>query len=301
MLDDSADDWLPVDQYIGGIEHAILHLLYARFYHKVMRDFSLVKSDEPFKRLLTQGMVLKDGAKMSKSKGNTVDPQPLIEQYGADTVRLFMMFASPPDQSLEWSDEGVEGAHRFLKRLWRLVHDHIGLKTDGSTISDEQLQSVRRKIHQTIAKAGDDIGRRYTFNTAIAANMELVNELYKIKDKKSAQANTILREGIEAVVLMLVPIVPHICQSLWQSLGHEESIDDCRWPEVDQAALQQDTIEVVVQVNGKLRGRIQVAADAAKQTYEKIALADAGVRRHIESKVVKRVIVVPSRLVNIVV
>lgn len=301
MLDESVNEWLPVNQYIGGIEHAILHLLYARFYHKVMRDFGLVKADEPFKSLLTQGMVLKDGAKMSKSKGNTVDPQPLIERYGADTVRLFMMFAAPPEQSLEWSDEGVEGAYRFIKRLWRLVYEHMQSEAIEGDSDEEACKNLRRKIHQTISKAGDDIGRRYTFNTAVAANMELVNELYKFKGQPGSQAYTIMREGLEAVVLMLNPIVPHVCQVLWRALGHEESTEGCRWPEVDESALQQDVIELVVQVNGKLRGRIRVAADASREACEEQALADSSVQRYTDGKTIRRVIVVPAKLVNIVV
>lgn len=240
---------------------------------------------------------------MSKSKGNTVDPQPLIEQYGADTVRLFMMFAAPPEQALEWSDEGVEGAHRFLKRLWRLVYEHIqnGKVTslDTGTLNEQQ-KNTRRKIHQTIEKAADDIGRRYTFNTAIAANMELVNELYKLQDQ-SEQSRAVLQEGLEAVVLMLAPIVPHICHNLWTELGHTGSINTCRWPQVDEEALRQDTLDLVVQVNGKLRGKITVAADATREQCEEQALADPGVQRHIENKPVKRVIVVPRKLVNIVV
>jgi leucyl-tRNA synthetase len=303
MLNSKVNDWLPVDQYIGGIEHAILHLLYARFFHKLMRDFGLVKSDEPFQRLLTQGMVLKDGAKMSKSKGNTVDPQPLIEQYGADTVRLFMMFASPPEQALEWSDEGVEGAYRFLKRLWRLVYDHVqGGKVelpDKLNLNDQQ-KALRRKIHQTISKAADDYGRRYTFNTAIAANMELVNELYKLQDQ-SEQARAVMQEGLEAVVLMLAPIVPHIGHALWLELGHQESINACRWPEIDEEALREDELELVVQVNGKLRGKIRVPVDASRELCERTALADSAVLRNIEGKDVKRVIVVPRKLINIVV
>lgn len=302
MLDKQVNDWLPVDQYIGGIEHAILHLLYARFYHKVMRDFGLVKSNEPFARLLTQGMVLKDGSKMSKSKGNTVDPQPLIERYGADTVRMFMMFASPPEQSLEWSDEGVEGAHRFLKRLWRLVHEHVEngpVKILNLSGLNEAQQAVRRKVHQTIQKAGDDIGRRYIFNTAIAANMELVNELYKFKDD-SVQGRSIMQEGLEAIVLMLSPIVPHICHVLWQDLGHDSAIMDSRWPAADQTALQQNVLEIVVQVNGKLRGHISMPVDASREECERMALADVNVLRYTEGKPIKKVVVVPKRLINVV-
>jgi leucyl-tRNA synthetase len=303
MLDETVNDWLPVDQYIGGIEHAILHLLYARFYHKVMRDFGLVRSKEPFARLLTQGMVLKDGSKMSKSKGNTVDPQQLIELYGADTVRMFMMFASPPEQSLEWSDEGVEGAHRFLKRLWRLVYEHAekGTVKHGKDLAglNEAQQAVRRKIHQTIQKAGDDIGRRYIFNTAIAANMELVNELYKFKDD-STQGKSIMQEGLEAIVLMLSPIVPHVCHVLWQALGHKEVILDCRWPAADPSALQQDVLELVIQVNGKLRGHINMPVNASREDCERVALSDANVLRYTEGKPIKKVVVVPNRLINVV-
>jgi leucyl-tRNA synthetase len=302
MLDQTADDWLPVDQYIGGIEHAILHLLYARFYHKVMRDFGLVKSKEPFARLLTQGMVLKDGSKMSKSRGNTVDPQQLIELYGADTVRMFMMFASPPEQSLEWSDEGVEGAHRFLKRLWRLVYEHVEKETvkslDPSGLNETQ-KAVRRKVHQTIQKAGDDIGRRYIFNTAIAANMELVNELYKFKDD-STQGRSIMQEGLEAIVLMLSPIVPHVCHVLWRALGHDGAILDCRWPAADQSALQQDVLELVIQVNGKLRGHIHMPVNASREDCERVALADENVLRYTEGKPVRKIVVVPNRLINVV-
>ncbi len=303
MLDDSVNDWLPVDQYIGGIEHAILHLLYARFYHKVMRDFGLLKSDEPFKRLLTQGMVLKDGAKMSKSKGNTVDPQPLIEQYGADTVRLFMMFAAPPEQALEWSNEGVEGANRFLKRLWRLVYEHVqagGVEALDTSNLNEHQKAIRRKTHQTITKAADDIGRRYTFNTAIAANMELVNELYKMNDP-SAQGRAVMHEGLAAVVLMLTPIVPHICHVLRTELGEVGSVIECLWPPVDESALIEESIEMVVQVNGKLRGKIRIVAEASKEACQEAALAEPVVQKHIGGKPVNKVIVVSRKLVNIVV
>ncbi|HEY3487294.1 MAG TPA: leucine--tRNA ligase, partial [Gammaproteobacteria bacterium] len=303
MLDKSVNDWLPVNQYIGGIEHAILHLLYARFYHKVMRDFGLVKSKEPFDRLLTQGMVLKDGSKMSKSKGNTVDPQQLIERYGADTVRMFMMFASPPEQSLEWSDEGVEGAHRFLKRLWRLVGEHVDqglLKSKDFSGLNETQQAARRKVHQTIQKAGDDIGRRYTFNTAIAANMELVNELYKFKDD-SVQGRSVMQEGLEAIVLMLSPITPHISHELWHMLGHTEAAIDCHWPAADQSALQQNVLELVVQVNGKLRGHINMPVGASREECERVALADSTVLRYTEGKPVRKIIVVPGRLINVVI
>ncbi|RMG51692.1 MAG: leucine--tRNA ligase, partial [Gammaproteobacteria bacterium] len=280
MLDERADYWLPVDQYIGGIEHAILHLLYARFFHKLMRDEGLVHSDEPFTRLLTQGMVLKDGAKMSKSKGNTVDPQALIERYGADTVRLFMMFAAPPEQSLEWSDSGVEGAHRFLNRLWKAVQQHVEAGPVPSLVPealDERQKDLRRHLHQTVQKVTDDYARRQTFNTAIAANMELLNELGRFEDD-SDQGRALRQEVLEGIVLMLAPIVPHIAHALWHELGHENAVIDQPWPEVDPEALRQDSIEIVVQVNGKLRGKVQVPADADKATMEQAALANENVQ-----------------------
>ncbi len=298
-----ADYWLPVDQYVGGIEHAILHLLYARFYHKLMRDHGLVACDEPFLNLLTQGMVLKDGAKMSKSKGNVVDPEGLIEQYGADTVRLFILFAAPPEQSLEWSDSGVEGAFRFLKRLWRQVAAFATAPQPGGALAaaalSEGQKEMRRLIHQTIERVTDAISRRYTFNTAIAANMELLNALGKFEDD-SDSGRAIKREGLEAIVLMLAPIVPHICHELWHRLGHEGMVVDARWPKADPEALAQDTVSLVVQVNGKLRGKIQVAADAGKTEVEQAALTEPNVQRFIEGKTVRKVIVVPGRLVNIV-
>ena len=304
MLDERANYWLPVDLYIGGVEHAILHLLYARFYHKIMRDQGLVNCDEPFTRLLTQGMVLKDGAKMSKSKGNTVDPEELINEYGADTVRLFVMFAAPPEQSLEWSDDGVQGAFRFLRRLWQRVSDHVagGVVTgalDAASLNDKQ-KDVRRQVHQTLLKVSDDIGRRYTFNTAIAAVMELLNALnkYEVSDEHDRQ---VMQEALEAAVLMLSPIVPHIAHSLWSALGHESAIADVQWPQADESALTADSVQIIVQVNGKLRARIEVAADADKAAVEAAALADENVQRFTEGKEPRKVIVVPGKLVNVVV
>ena len=303
MLDERADYWLPVDQYIGGIEHAILHLLYARFFTKLMRDLGLLKSDEPFTNLLTQGMVLKDGSKMSKSKGNTVDPQPLIDEYGADTVRLFMMFASPPEQSLEWSDTGVEGSFRFLKRLWKLSSAHINDGKTGvlekSSMTNSQRE-LRRKIHLTIDKVNDDIGRRYTFNTAIAAVMEMINALSRA-ELKECNDHAIMREGIETAVLLLSPIVPHITDALWKALGHEEALIDAAWPKSDPEALEQNEIEMVVQVNGKLRSKITVAKTADQKQIEALAMADEKIQQHIEGKTVRKTIVIPGRLVNIVV
>ncbi|NOT11247.1 MAG: leucine--tRNA ligase [Methylococcaceae bacterium] len=305
MLTASANYWLPVDHYIGGIEHAILHLLYARFYTKLLRDEGLLACDEPFKRLLTQGMVLKDGSKMSKSKGNTVDPQGLIDQYGADTVRLFIMFAAPPEQSLEWSDSGVEGGFRFLKRLWKQAYLHIvagggsakALKKQELT---EEQQSIRRHLHLTIQKVSDDFGRRFTFNTAIAANMELINTLSRFTDE-SQNAKAIRQEALEAIVLMLSPIVPHICHQLWLDLGHTEPVVSQAWPVVDASALEQDSIEWIVQVNGKLRSKVSVSVNATNPEIETVALTDELVLRFIEGKPIKKVIVVPKKLINIVV
>ncbi len=341
MLDQRVNYWLPVDQYIGGIEHAILHLLYARFFHKLMRDEGLVPGDEPFTRLLTQGMVVADtfyreqadgkkhyfnpaevevqrdergkptGAilnrdgqavvlggveKMSKSKNNGVDPEAMIARHGADTVRLFMMFAAPPDQSLEWSDSGVEGASRFLKRLWRQVIEHAETSFDRARLENNEL---RHKVHETIAKVSDDLGRRHTFNTAIAACMELLNALGRAEDTPANR--TVVREGLEATVLMLSPIVPHVTQKLWESLGHHDLVVDQPWPEVDQAALVKNTLQLAVQVNGKLRGQIAVPAHAERDFMEQAAQDEPNVRRFIEGKTVKKIIVVPGKLVNVVV
>jgi len=304
MLDERANYWLPVDQYVGGIEHAILHLLYARFFNKLMRDVGLIKVDEPFANLLTQGMVLKDGAKMSKSKGNTVDPQTLIEEYGADTARLFIMFASPPDQSLEWSDSGVEGAFRFLRRLWRLVYDHVQ-RGEAPTLNiaslNDKQKAVRRQVHETIQKISDDVGRRFTFNTAIAAVMELTNTLNKFEDH-SEQGRAIMQEALTSCVLLLSPIVPHVTHYLWKQLSPESvTVIDMPWPVADPSALTRDSIELVVQVNGKLRGRVEVPADADRNEVENKALADENVKRFVEGNVIVKVIVVPGKLVNIVV
>ncbi|MEO0346991.1 MAG: leucine--tRNA ligase [Pseudomonadota bacterium] len=303
MLDDRVNYWLPVNQYIGGVEHAILHLLYARFFHKVMRDLDLVPGDEPFTNLLTQGMVNKDGSKMSKSKGNTVDPQGMVDEYGADTVRLFMMFTAPPEQALEWSDDGVAGAFRFLRRLWRVVHEHLDAGHDA--VGDFEglpsgLKDLRRKTHEVIAKVSDDVGRRYTFNTAIAGVMELVNAV-TATNVTDDRGHAVRQEALETGVLLLSPIVPHITHALWQALGHETAVVDERWPSVDKGALVKDAIELVVQVNGKLRARLEVPADADKAALEAAALADTHVQSFIGDKAVRRVIVVPGKLVNVVV
>lgn len=306
MLDERANYWLPVDQYVGGIEHAILHLLYARFFTKLMRDAGLLKIDEPFEKLLTQGMVLKDGVKMSKSKGNTVDPQELIAKYGADTVRLFTMFAAPPEQSLEWNDDAVEGAYRFLKRVWRTVHDEgrlsalkqwyaNGATVDAGSLSSEQ-KKLRAELHGLLEQANRDV-EKYQFNTVVAAAMKMVNALSQVKETN----DPVYAEGVDILLRLLSPIVPHITHNLWQSLGCEGDVLDAAWPQPDADAMVQDTIELVVQVNGKVRGKISVAADAVKNVVEQAALGDENVLRFTEGKSVVKVIVVPGRLVNVVV
>jgi leucyl-tRNA synthetase len=347
LYPEAANYWLPVDQYIGGIEHAILHLLYARFFHKLLRDTGLVQSDEPFNRLLCQGMVLAetwyretdnggkewfspqdvdaeydgkgqvvqatlkaDGkpvhpggvTKMSKSKNNGIDPQSIIDEYGADTVRLFMMFAAPPEQSLEWSDSGVEGAHRFLRRLWRMVHQHLESGESAPAIPgepDERQQQLRRKTHQTIAKVSDDFSRRMTFNTAIAAVMELLNDAGKF-EVASEGDRAVMQEVLETAVLVLAPITPHIGHELWEALGHEEPVVNAEWPVADETAMKEDRIELVIQVNGKLRSRLSVDANADKESLEAMALADENVQRFTEGTTIHKVIVVPGKLVNVV-
>ncbi len=347
MLDERANHWLPVDQYIGGVEHAVMHLLYFRYFHKLMRDMGLVNTDEPALNYLPQGMVIAetfyrldeagrkqyfspdevslsrdsrgaiDGAtllsdgqpvevgkveKMSKSKSNGVDPQKMIDRYGADTVRLFSMFAAPPDQSLEWKDAGVEGMNRFLKRLWRTVQGHVeGGVVEPLTLEalDDNQKALRNKTHSTIKKVSDDIGRRYTFNTAIAAVMELYNETSRF-EVSNAQGRAVVQEALEAAVTLLAPITPHISHDLWHLLGHENAAIDLPWPAADEAAMQADSVNMVVQVNGKVRAQLQVPADAENDAIEALALADDGVQKHIGEATVRKVIVVKGRLVNIV-
>ena len=346
MLDERADYWLPVDQYVGGIEHAVLHLLYARFFNKLMRDEGLIECDEPFTNLLTQGMVLADTyyvegesggqewiapcdvsiersekgkvlsmtdnqgrevqtdgmSKMSKSKNNGVDPAELIEKYGADTLRVFSMFAAPPDQSMEWSDTGVEGANRFIKRLWRQVFIHLKTEPvkeiDMDDLSDAQ-QEMRRKVFNTLKKVTDDMSRRYTFNTAIAANMELINDISKFNEN-TPQAQAIRHEALEKIVLMLSPIMPHVSQELWVGLGNEGTVMDEPWPELDESAMEQSKIQIMIQLNGKLRGKVDVDVDADDATVEALALENENVKRFLEDATVRKVIVVKGRLVNIV-
>ena len=346
MIDpEEANYWLPVDQYIGGIEHAILHLLYARFFHKLLRDAGLVKGDEPFKSLLCQGMVLADAfsyqnenggkewvnpgdvqldrdekgrvikasfedkvlnhegmIKMSKSKNNGADPQEAIDQYGADVVRLYTMFAAPPEQSLEWSNAGVQGAQKFLQRVWRLAAELVAggevEALDASKLDDKQ-KAARRKTHETIQKVSDDISRRNAFNTAIAAIMELTNTLLKL-DKSSEQGRAVLKEAVIAMTKMLAPIAPHMCHVLFKELGHEELILDAPWPEVDESALVRDSITIVVQVNGKMRGKIEMPANIDKDGAIAAAKADANVQKFLEGNTVRKEIYVPGKLVNIV-
>jgi len=304
MADSRANYWLPVDQYVGGIEHAILHLLYARFFNKLMRDVGLLKNDEPFTNLLTQGMVLKDGSKMSKSKGNTVDPQALIDTYGADTARLFMMFAAPPEQSLEWADSGVEGANRFLRRLWKAVYDHVELGQIAAYTQGEltaELKAIRLQLHLTIEKVADDYGRRHSFNTAISSVMELMNALAKIEGTDEV-TRSVRQEVLQNVALLLSPIVPHICQAIWAELCPHSHILDAGWPVADKSAMVQDSVEYVIQVNGKLRGSITVAKTENKETLEKLALQQPFVQKFIaENMTVRKVIVVPNKLINVVV
>ncbi|MEH6445161.1 MAG: leucine--tRNA ligase [Oceanospirillaceae bacterium] len=349
MLDpEKANYWLPVDQYVGGIEHAILHLLYSRFFHKLMRDEGLVNSDEPFKRLLCQGMVLADTyyrenedasttwispsdviietddkgrtlsavhkddglpvihggiTKMSKSKNNGIDPQVMIDKYGADTVRLFMMFAAPPVQSLEWSDSAVEGAQRFLKRLWKLTHDHLSMNKTAALnpeLLNDQQSELRRKVHQSIKKVSHDIEARQTFNTAIAAVMELTNSISKFKDD-SEQGVAVEREAIEACILLLAPITPHICEQLWQELTKDGNIITAPWPLADESALVLAKVEMVISVNGKVRGKMSIAADADKDVILHTALSLENVQKFIADKTIRKKIIVPGKLVNLVV
>ena len=302
MVDERSNYWMPVDQYIGGIEHAILHLLYARFFNKILRDLGLIKHSEPFKNLLTQGMVLKNGTKMSKSKGNTVDPQSLIDQFGADTARLFIMFAAPPEQSLEWSDSGVEGANRFLKRLWKAVYDHhakgkIAPYKEG--VLTAQTKNLRFELHQTIQKITDDIQRRHSFNTAISSVMELMNTFAKVEGEDAITVS-VKQEVIQNVILLLNPFVPHICHALWDQLFNT-AIDQEVWPKADPSALIKNEYEMVIQVNGKLRGNMLVSADLSQKDIELMALENEDVKRFInlESKV-KKLIFVPKKLINIV-
>ncbi|MGE0048866.1 MAG: leucine--tRNA ligase [Acidithiobacillus sp.] len=305
MLDSRAADWLPVDQYVGGVEHAVLHLLYARFFNRLLRDVGLLpndgKHDEPFRRLLTQGMVLKDGSKMSKSKGNTVDPQAILDRYGADTARLFILFAAPPEQSLEWSDSAVEGAYRFLQRIWRLVQDYHGPVPPLPQVLSDTARNLRRAVHQCIERVTLNMEERQHFNVAIAACMELSNQLAKAEATPGSDEHTVLGEGLRALLLLLSPFAPHLTEALWDKIGDGKAILDHPWPEADPEALHSDTVTLVIQVNGKLRERLDFPADSTPQELESAVLIHPEMARHLEGKTVRKVIVVPGRLINIVV
>jgi leucyl-tRNA synthetase len=309
-----ANKWMPVDQYIGGIEHAILHLLYARFFTKAIKDLGLISFDEPFKHLFTQGMICKKGPdgnlyKMSKSKGNVVSPEELLKQYGADTVRLYTLFIGPPEKEAEWQDTGVEGASRFLKRIWRRVAENHALlveatssSLDLSAMADAE-RNLYRKTHETIQQITRGLDGAFTFNTAIAAIMELMNAIdaLKISDDSSESAKVVFRDAIEKVVLLISPFAPHIAEELWVELGHEAGIMNADWPVVNEKALKRDEIDMAVQVNGKVRDQIKVPSSATEEEIEATALAAEKVQQWLEGKTVRKVIVVPGRLVNIAV
>ncbi len=303
MVDERVRYWMPVDQYIGGVEHAILHLLYARFFHRLMRDEGLVEGDEPFANLLTQGMVLKDGRKMSKSLGNVVDPEPMVERYGADTVRLFMLFAAPPEHTLVWSEHGVDGCFRFLKRFWHFVWTHQSEEVVAEASDDDGAAARRElhtRLHETIRRVSYVIKERHTFNTAIAANMELLNELGKFS-VSTQDDYALVRECVEAMLRMLAPAVPHITHELWQELGMSGIVLDQSWPQYDEAALQRDTCQIVVQVNGKVRAQLELAASASEEEIQQAALNNVKVQPLLQGKQVTRMIHVPDKLLNLVV
>ncbi|MCK5529315.1 MAG: class I tRNA ligase family protein, partial [Kiritimatiellae bacterium] len=311
----TAGDWMPVDQYIGGVEHAILHLMYARFFTKVLHDLKLINFDEPFAHLFTQGMICKrsdkDGQlyKMSKSKGNVVNPDALIKAHGADTVRLYTLFIGPPEKDAEWDDRGIEGSVRFLKRLWRRVYDNQDILEDANNMEcviDEMKGNERdlfRKTHETIEHVTHDMDGAFHFNAAIAQIMELANAIdaAKINSNSTDQQKAVYRKAIETVVLLISPFTPHIAEELWGILGHEPSILNADWPVVDKAALVRDEIQYVIQINGKVKGHIMMSTDSDRAVVEKAALAEESIQANIADKTVRKVIVVPGRLVNIVV
>ncbi|KUK14163.1 MAG: Leucine--tRNA ligase [bacterium 42_11] len=303
---EDVDYWMPVDQYIGGVEHAILHLLYSRFFTKFLADQGLVKFREPFKNLLTQGMVIKDGAKMSKSLGNVVDPDEIMKKFGADTARLFILFASPPEKDLEWSDRGVEGCHRFLNRVWKLVTERVDelkrLSNDYlpiSKIQDKRTRDLKRKIHKTIQKVTEDIKDRFHFNTAISALMELSNELcdFEVKGEEDLR---VFKEGVEALIVMLYPFTPHICEELWQRLGHPNSLAYHPWLSPEEEALQEEEVNIVIQINGKVRGSVRVPAGLSEEEIKRLVLESDVVKKRISDKKIEKVLLVPGRLVSIV-
>jgi leucyl-tRNA synthetase len=304
--------WMNVDQYIGGIEHAILHLLYSRFFTKVLRDLDIIDFDEPFDKLLTQGMVIKDGRKMSKSFGNVVDPDTQIEKYGADATRLFILFAAPPEKDLDWSDQAAEGSFRFMNRLWRMVYNALPYiqdvevgNFDGASLP-KAVKDLRRSTHSTIKKVTEDLDGRFHFNTAISAVMELVNAVYTFElPNEDASERDIavraLREAVESSIMLMAPFVPHITEELWETLGHSTGLFEEKWLSYDAEAMKADEILIVVQVNGKVRSRITVAADASNDEIKEIALADKKVQTYIEGKELRKVVVVPKKLVSVVV
>lgn len=300
---ENADHWMNVDQYIGGVEHAILHLLYARFFTKVLYDMGLVSVDEPFQNLLTQGMVLMDGSKMSKSKGNIVSPEAIIDKFGADTARLFILFAAPPERDLEWNDQAVEGCYRFINRVWRFVYDYVqsrgGENAEAGELSRKD-KDMRRLVHTTIKRVTDDAGTRFNFNTAISAIMELVNGLYQYREVADYN-KAVMAEAVDTLVLLLAPFIPHVTEELWQNLGHEESVHKQKWPVVDEAALVADEVTVIVQVNGKVRDKILMPVNLDKAETEKLVLAQPKIAEILAGKEVKKVVVVPNKLVNVVV
>ena len=295
--------WMNVDQYIGGVEHAILHLMYARFFQMAFYDMGLVEDEEPFRNLLTQGMVNKDGKKMSKSLGNVVSPEEIIAKYGADTARLFILFAAPPDRELDWSDKGVEGSYRFLSRVYRLVYE-IKAKypdvPDAFEIGTEADKALNYALNFSIKKVSEDVGGRFNFNTAISSVMELVNEMYKYKERDDVNPG-LLGKAAKDLILMLSPFVPHICEEMWEHMGQKQSVTTMRWPEYDEGALVRDSVEIVVQINGKVKEKLVVAADADKQELEKIALENDRIKHLLDGKTVVKVVAVPGRLINIVV
>ena len=307
MLDDRAKYWLPVDQYVGGIEHAVLHLLYSRFFYRCLRDLNLVEGSEPFENLLCQGMVLKDGSKMSKSKGNVVDPNEVIKKYGADALRLFVMFVAPPEQSFEWSDKGLQGAYRYINRLWTMVNEHIesGIPTNQDfENSSPEVIKLRQKTHKTLLKVKDDYERRHSFNTAVAAVMELTNFIPKefLSSKASITERSAADEAIKNILIMISPITPHVSQELWSMIADKEDmIIDVIWPEVNEKLLVENLVELVIQVNGKLRGKIEIDINLDKEKVKTLALENENVLKHIKDKEIKKVIYVPNKLINIVV
>ncbi|MDR9502291.1 MAG: leucine--tRNA ligase [Desulfurivibrionaceae bacterium] len=303
---EAVDYWLPVDQYIGGVEHAILHLLYSRFFTKILRDLGYLTIDEPFTHLLTQGMVIKDGSKMSKSKGNVVDPADLIAQYGADTVRLFSLFAAPPEKDLEWNDQGVDGAYRFLNRVYRFVTSHLDLLQKNPPLPPELSQSgqlLHRKTHQTIAKVSQDINAKFHFNTAISAIMELNNTLSALTsgDRSAPPEEGVIKEAVDAILQLLAPMVPHFTEELWQLLGHQEELTQRAWPFFDKEAAKEDEITMVVQINGKVRSRLTVAAGIPEERLKEMALADERIAKFIAGKDIRKIIVVKNKLISIVI